>query len=384
MSVNSLILATSALVGLALAEDKGLATLPLALQFLATMLVTFPAAIMMQRFGRKAGFIFASLLAICGSLVAMLGIIQGELWIFSMGTILIGAFNAFGNYFRFAASEEVEDNFKSRAISYVMLGGVIAAVVGPNLANWSQWLIDSSRFAASYALGAGLYMLALLSIAYSRFQHGHHVIAGIGTPKNENRVDEIRPLRAIMLQPAYLVALVSGTIGFSVMSLLMTATPLAMQMHDFLFDDTSMVIQWHVLGMFAPAFFTGQLINRYGVKSIMLIGALLELAAAIINLQGATFTHFWVALLLLGIGWNFLFIGATTLLTTTYRLGEQGKSQAANDFILFSCVSIASLSSGALQHYFGWVMVNIAALPLLLLVLVMLLFVSSSHMRGST
>ncbi len=362
MSANSLIIATSALVGAALAPDPALATLPLALQFVAIMLTTIPAALLMGRIGRQAGFMLATLLGFAGGALTTQAIIHGEFWWFVAGTACIGAFNGFGNYYRFAAADAVDAAHKGRAISYVMIGGVVAAIVGPNLANHTRDLLAATPFAGSYASLMVIYVLALLTASALRLPRPAAPVAG----DSEARA---RPLLVIVRQPRFVVALIGGMFGYGVMSLVMTATPLAMVACGQPFGETAFVIEWHVLGMFAPSFFTGHLIRWLGVLPVMLVGALLGIACVVINLNGDSVWHFWSALLLLGISWNFLFVGATTLLTETYRPSEQAKAQAVNDFAVFTTVSLASLSAGALQHHLGWRMVNIGVLPLLLLII---------------
>ncbi|TNF34637.1 MAG: MFS transporter [Gammaproteobacteria bacterium] len=362
MSAASLIIATAALVGAALAEDKSLATLPLAMQFIAVMLTSIPAAMLMQRIGRKPAFMFATLFGVAAGILTTTAIIQGEFWLFVVGTMFVGIFNGFGNYYRFAAADAVALDQKSRAISYVMVGGVIAAIVGPNLARITKDSIASAAFAGSYASLIALYVLSFLVLAFIK-------LPGMNKHNKAQSSDTARSLKQIAAQPKFMVALICGMFGYGVMTLVMTATPLAMDHHHHHFDDTSFVIQWHVLGMFAPSFFTGHLIRRYDVLNIMFIGGLMGVACVVINLLGTSVWHFWFALLLLGISWNFLFIGATTLLTETYHPQEQTRAQAVNDFAIFTTVALSSLSAGALQHQYGWQAVNLGVTPLLLLIL---------------
>jgi MFS family permease len=367
MSATSLIITTAALVGFALAEDKSWATLPLAAQFIATMCTTIPAALLMDRIGRRQGFMLASLFGVSGAVFATLAIIKGNFALFSLGTMQIGIFNGFGNYYRFAAADAVDKELKSRAVSYIMAGGVVAAFVGPNLANISRGLINSAPFAGSYAALVSLYIISLALLAFLRLppKPAAEGSAGEGTG---------RSLVVIASQPMFIVALVCGMLGYGVMALAMTATPLAMHSYAHPFSRTTFVIQWHVLGMFGPAFVTGHLIRRFGVLNIMLAGAVLGAACMIVNLAGSSVWHFWAALLLLGISWNFLFIGATTLLTETYRPEERAKTQALNDFAVFTTVALSSLSAGALQSRYGWQTVNMGLIPLLAIILAFILW----------
>jgi len=358
MSSNALMVTAAALVGHSLADDKSLSTLPLALQFVATMLTSIPAAMLLARIGRKPGFMLATLLSMSGGVLAVAAIRAHQFWWFCGAAALLGTFNGFGTYYRFAAADIVPEDDKGRAISLVMVGGVIAAFVGPNLASLGQGLIADARFAGSFLFVIGMGLLSMLILSFTHYT-GHNVA---------HPVEAGRRLTQIAAQPRFQVALICAMFGYAVMSFVMTATPLAMdhQHHDF--GDTAFVIQWHVLGMFAPSFVTGSLIKRFGVERILWTGALLFAGTVAINLVGTSFWHFWTALLLLGIGWNFLFIGGTTLLTATYRPEERAKSQALNDFLVFSAITLASLSAGAMQHALGWWWVNVAVIPLILVI----------------
>ncbi|MGD8588460.1 MAG: MFS transporter [Chromatiales bacterium] len=362
MSANSLIIASAALVGASLAEDKSLATLPLAAQFIAIMLTSIPASLVMDRVGRKPAFILVTGVGMSAGALAAWAIITHSFWLFVTATVLVGIFNGFGNYYRFAAADAVAAPLKSRAISWVMVGGVIAAIVGPNLANQTKALIDGAPFAGSYAALIVIYLLSLLTVSALHLPHRFN-------NAREHDTALQRPLSEIARQPKFVVAILCAMLGYAVMSLVMTATPLAMHHHHHQFDDTVFVIQWHVLAMFAPSFVTGELIRRFGVNLIMGIGALLGLLCVILNLAGTTLSHFWLALVALGVSWNFLFIGGTTLLTETYEQAERAKVQAANDFFVFTSVALASLSAGYLQHRLGWQAVNWGVVPLLLLIL---------------
>lgn len=354
---TSTLLASSAMVGLALAGHKSLATMPLALLFLAQMATTIPASLYMARVGRRLGFMTSALLGLAGAAFATAGVINANFSIFCLGTTLIGMFNGFGQYYRFTAAEVAPEDYRSRAISYVLVGGVIAAFAGPNLANWSRHSL-TAEFAGSYACLIGLYLLAF----------GFASLLQIPKPAAVSRSKGGRPLSVIARQPAYLAAVASAMVGYGVMNFIMIATPLAMQGYAHAFSDTAFVIQWHILGMFVPSFFTGHLIRRFGTANIMLAGILLLGLCVWINFAGTTVTHFWSALVLLGLGWNFLFVGATTLLTETYAPVEKAKAQALNDFIVFGTVTITSFSSGAVQHALGWQTINMAVIPFLLLV----------------
>ena len=375
MSISSLVAATAALVGNNLAADKALATLPVALMFVAMMCTSFPAGMLMQRIGRKAAFLWSSLFGIAGGALATYAIVRHAFWLFVLATICLGVFSGFANFYRFAAADTVAAPYKGKAVSIVMVGGVVAAIVGPNLARLARVSIEGAEFAGAYLVSVALYVLILLTLAF--LQLGETAAAGTTSAGNATA----RPLGDIVRQPKYLVALACGLFGYCVMTCVMTATPLSMQGHAFHFDDTATVIQWHVVAMFAPSFVTGSLIARFGVAAIMGTGAVIGLACLGVNLAGASFPHFLIGLMLLGLGWNFLFVGSTTLLTETYTLAEKNKAQAFNDCVVFSAVSLASLSAGALQNRFGWEMVNFGALPLLIAALLGSLWLARFNRR---
>lgn len=367
MSSMMLIMTTVALVGSNIATDKSLATLPLAVLFIAVMLTSVPAAMLMKRIGRKNAFMFATLFGVSAGVLATYAIINSNFWLFVISAALVGIFNGFGNYFRFTAADVVEKEQKSKAISYVLLGGVAAAVIGPNLANLTHDSFTDAPFAGSYASIIIIYILALITLSFLKLPN---TITAI---KEENE-PEVRSLSVIARQPKFIVGLICGMFGYGVMSFVMTATPLAMHHHAHTFSDTSFVIQWHTLGMFAPSFFTGHLIRRFGIYNILLIGTLLGVGCVAINLLGTSVSHYWTALVFLGISWNFLFIGGTTLITETYHSSERNKTQALNDFAVFTTVALSSLSAGALQHKFGWEIVNIGVTPLLVIILLSIIW----------
>ncbi len=371
MSVNTLLLTSSSIIGFELAENKALATLPQAIQFFSTMLVTIPASLMMKKVGRKKGFIFSSLLGIVGSLLAYAAISGHSFLLFCLSTVLFGLYTGFGNYFRFVATEVVPPENSNTAISYVLSGGVLAAFIGPNLANYSKDLLDIA-YQGSFVAVLVLYSLNLFNIW----------LMDLPKPLNTALDAHTRPLKQIMRQPVFIVALLSALIGFSMMSLLMTATPLAMKHVHHAFKDVAFVIQWHVLGMFAPSFVTGHLINRFGVERIIFCGGMLMLGCIGINLYGISVWHFWLALFMLGVGWNFMFIGGTTMLTKSYNEAEKAKTQAVNDFIIFSAVTFASLSAGILQYRLGWRMVNFSVAPFIMISMASVLWLRfSGHDR---
>ncbi|MBU0723548.1 MAG: MFS transporter [Alphaproteobacteria bacterium] len=373
MTGNSLTMTVSAIVGTMLADDKSLATLPLAVQLTSTMLTTLPASMLMKRFGRRPGFMLGVVVGIIGALIAAVGIFQANFILFCAGAGLMGVNQGFALFYRFAAADTASEAFKSKAISLVLAGGVFSAVAGPNLAIWSRDLFEPILFAGSFATIAVIWLIPLVLLIFIE----------IPRPTLAQRRDSGRPLGQIIRQPVFVVAVVGAVIGYTMMNMVMTATPLAMLACGLEFSDAAFVIQWHALGMFAPAFITGSLINRYGVLNIMLTGAALMIVCVGINLTGQDITRFWFALVLLGVGWNFLFVGGTTLLTKAYLPAEKEKVQAMNDFLVFGSVSIGSFSAGALQNLYGWPVVNLTILPFVVIAISLVLWLRLSRGTAS-
>jgi MFS family permease len=353
-----LMITLAGLVGLQLAPDQGLATLPIALMMVATALTTIPASLLMQRIGRKVGFLLGTALGVAAGLLAALAIGTQHFALFVAASMLMGSYQGFAQFYRFAAADVASPDFRSTAISWVIAGGVVAAVAGPNLARATHAL-GPLPFVASYLALAMLGVLAALAL--SRLT--------LPPPAAEEVRGEARPLAEVLRTPVFLTALLCSTTGFAVMSMVMTATPLAMHQHGHHLDASATVIQWHVLGMFVPSFFTGALIRRVGVLAVMAAGALLFGVHVAIALSGHAFLHYVSGLILLGVGWNFLFIGGTTLLTEAYRPAEKGRVQAAHDFLVFGVTALASFAAGKLLAAWGWHAVNLTALPLLVAVL---------------
>jgi MFS family permease len=353
-TASVLIMTVGGLAGLLVAADKSLATLPIAAAMVGTMLGTVPASLLMGRIGRRTGFIIGALIGALGGGLGALGMIQGSLLLLCTGTLLVGIYQAFAQYYRFAAAEAASASFKSQAISLVLAGGVAAAIAGPQIGVLAKDLAGA-EFAGSFL---AIVVLSLVASALLAFVHM--------PPAPAASMDgAARPLMEIVRQPKFLVALGGAAAGFGVMILAMTATPLAMVAHRHAAADAAFVIQWHVLGMFVPSFFTGFLIARFGVLTMMLAGVAALAGHVAISLSGLALLHFLSALVLLGVGWNFLYVGGTTLLTETYRPSEKAKVQALNDFSIFGVVVLASFASGWLMHGIGWMGVNLAALPFL-------------------
>ena len=368
---NAVVITTSALVGQTLAPD-GLATLPLFLQFLAIMATALPASFLMRRIGRRAGFAVGAAFAVSAGLLGCGAILAGSFPLFCVASVGYGVFMGFGMYYRFAAADVASPEFRPRAISYVLAGGVVAAIAGPELAKATDDLFGPALFAGSFAAIAVLGCATLLTLACLR----------IPPPAEEERSGAQRPLARIMRQPAFIVALGSAAIAQGAMVLVMTATPLAMAFCGHGFSQTAFVIQWHVLGMFAPSFVTGHLISRFGVLEVMAAGAGLILACLGVALSGIEIAQFWTALFLLGVGWNFMFVGGTTLLTTTYQPAEKARIQAVNDLIIFATAAFASLSSGVLHHLIGWQAVNLSMIAPVLAMLGAIIWLRHRRLRA--
>ena len=360
---NILLVAVSALIGKQLASHPALVTAPVASQFLGLILATLPAAFLMQKLGRKKVFVIGNVFGIIGALVAIQALLSASLLLFTLGIFLTGIAIGIAQQYRFAALDECRAESHAKAISVVMSGGVLAAFIGPNLAIWSQNWFSQNVYVGAFVGLAVLYVLALLLIVCLPLKS--HTLAQQATA-------EVRSYRELWQQPLFVAAIASGAIGYGVMVFLMTATPLAMHHHDYAFPDIAVVIQWHVLGMFVPSFFTGHLIKKHGLKPIIMLGCALLIISALINLFGQSYVHFFTSLVLLGIGWNFTFIGATQLVSLTYRPQEKGKVQGMNDFLVFTTAAIASLFAGQTVETIGWMWVNLISLPLIVVAMLLI------------
>ena len=360
---NILLVAVSALIGKQLASHPALVTAPVASQFLGLILATLPAAFLMQKLGRKKVFVIGNVFGIIGALVAIQALLSASLLLFTLGIFLTGIAIGIAQQYRFAALDECHAESHAKAISVVMSGGVLAAFIGPNLAIWSQNWFSQNVYVGAFVGLAVLYVLALLLIVCLPLKS--HTLT-------KQASAEVRTYRELWQQPLFVAAIASGAIGYGVMVFLMTATPLAMHHHDYAFPDIAVVIQWHVLGMFVPSFFTGHLIKKHGLKPIIMLGCTLLIISALINLFGQSYVHFFTSLVLLGIGWNFTFIGATQLVSLTYRPQEKGKVQGMNDFLVFTTAAIASLFAGQTVETIGWIWVNLISLPLIVVAMLLI------------
>lgn len=360
MVASITVMTLSGVVGGQLSLDPGLATLPIAMMMLGTVMSTLPASLYMKRVGRRRGFITgASIGGVVGGLISFTAIGLESFWLFCAGNLLLGIYQGFAMYYRFAAADVASPAFRSRAISYVMAGGVAAAFLGPWNASTAIGWFDIAPSGGPYLVIA---LLALLAIGFLT----QLKVPASGEP---DPGATSRPMLVIARQASFIVAVLASAVGYAVMVLVMTATPLAMRAQGFEMSQVAFIMQWHVLGMFAPSFVTGSLIARFGVQRILVVGTLLLTGTTLVTNIGTALAHFWVALVLLGIGWNFLFVGGSSLLATLHTEAERGKVQGINDLIVFSLVAVGSLMSGALLHYLDWATLNLAMLPLILLVL---------------
>ena len=366
-----MILATTALVGTQLAADKSLATLPHALGWVSVAACAIPASQMMRRMGRRAGFVIGALFGVLGATMAGYGIWIGSFWMFVAGTVTLGAFNAVNLLYRFAAAEAAEPSWRAKAISFVLAGSVVAGVVGPEIAKWTKDLLAPIEFAGTYFALAALPLLMIAVMAATP----------IARPAATARRGRGRPLSEIARQPKFIVAVLGAMIGWAVMSLMMTATPLAMVACGFDFTNAAFVVQWHILGMYVPSFFTGSLIARFGLPRVMLTGAVFQFACVAAALGGLDIWNFWLANVLVGVGWNFLFVSGTALLTETHTPEEAPTVQGFNDFAVFGVVATTAFSSGWVQNQYGWDVVNYSVLPVILVSIAAALWLNRVHRR---
>lgn len=359
---NVTFIAINGLVGFALAPEPWLATLPVMAYVVGSAMATTLVAKVQRRLGRKRSFQIALLVAFFSSLVCAFATLEKQFWLLNLGTVIAGFYNANAQLYRFAAAELADKTAKEKAISWVLAGGILGAVLGPNMASWTRdWFMQP--FAGAYITLAGVALIAI------------GVVSQIHFP--ERRVDPDqepgRPLSEIMRQPLFIVCTLTAALAYGVMNLLMAATPLAMEACQFTFDKTAWVLEWHVIGMFAPGFFTGTLIKRIGVMWVLRTGVALNIACVMIALSGITFFHFLTALFLLGVGWNFLFTSSTTLALEAYRPSERDKAQGAINFFVFLATALSALSSGVLITTQGWTLLNLGSIvPLTIIALALI------------
>ena len=375
-STSSLSVSASSIVGFQIAENKALATFPLTFHLLGTMLAGIPASMLMKFIGRRYGFLIGTGIGTFGAASASLAIIYSSFPFFCLSIFCLGILNGFAQLYRFTAVEVSSIELRTKAVSYVMLGGIAAGFIGPAIAAEGKDYIENAQFAGSYLSIILLYFFIVIILMRIRLPQ----------PSVEEQTGDTRPLKVIFMQPKFIVSVLSAMIGYGVMAMIMTATPLAMTKGSgYPFSDAAFIIQWHALGMFAPSFITGSLIKRFGAVQIIFTGIFLNFICIAINISGTEIINYWSALVLLGVGWNFMFVAGTTMVTETYQPAEKAIVQGVNDFLVFGTAALCSLLSGVLQTSFGWETVNLSAIPLLLIVLVSLFwFIFSSKQQAQT
>ena len=362
---NSTLIAINGLAGLALAPNASLATLPVTCWVIGGAIATMPASQYMRRVGRRSGLMRGASIGVLGALICAAAVWQASFWLLCFGAVVFGTFNAFGQYYRFVAAEVAAPDFRATAVSLVLAGGLVGGILGPTTSRLTVDLVGP-KFTGAYL---ALIVFVLVTIA---------ILSRIRIPdlSAAEQAATGRPFSKIAAQPKYIVAVTAGAISYGVMNFLMTSTPIAMGVCGHPYGDAAFVISSHVVAMFAPSFVTGGLIRRLGAIPVMLAGAVLNIASIAIALSGVAVANFWWSLVLLGMGWNFLYIGATTLLTETYRPEERAKAQGANETAIFAMMTVSSFSSGMIVTNAGWEKVNYAAAPLIAIVIAALLFLA--------
>jgi MFS family permease len=350
---NSTLIAINGLAGLALAPRAALATLPVTGWIVGSAIATMPASLHMKRVGRQRGLSSGIFWGIAGALICATAIGLQSFWLLCFGTLVWGVYNAYGQYYRFAAADAASVDFRPTAISLVLAGGLVGGILGPSTSRLTIDLVGP-RFMGAYLVLIGFALATLVLLRFIR----------IPDPSPAERLPPSRPLAALARQPGFILAVLCAAIGYGVMNFLMVSTPIAMGVCGHPYSDAAFVVSGHVVAMFAPSFVTGPLIRRVGVLPVLLAGAALNFAAIGVALSGVTVAHFWWSLAVLGVGWNFLFIGATTLLTSSYRPEERARAQGVNDLAIFVTMAISSVSSGLTVTAAGWERVNFYALPL--------------------
>ena len=368
---SAVIFATGSIIGATLAPDVSLATVPISMYVVGLAAGTLPTGAISRAYGRRVAFIIGTG---CGVLTGLLGafaILRGSFALFCCATFLGGLYGAVSQSYRFAAADGASAQYRPKAVSWVMAGGVFAGVLGPQLVQWTMDVWPPYLFAFSFVVQA---VVALVAMA---------VLSGIDAPKPAPAdLHGGRPLFEIVRQPRFIAAALCGVIAYPMMNLVMTSAPLAMKMCGLSVSDSNFGIQWHIVAMYGPSFFTGTLIARFGAQRIVAAGLLLEACAAAVGLSGITAPHFWATLVILGVGWNFGFVGASALVLETHRPQERNKVQAFNDFLVFGMMAIGSFSSGQLLANYGWSAVNLVVFPPVALGLCVLMLVSFARRRA--
>jgi len=368
---NVTFIAINGLVGLSLAPVGWMATLPVMGYVVGGAFSTSIVAKSQNHFGRKISFQLGLLVAMLSALLCAYAAISRNFWLLVTGTFIAGYYSANGQLYRFAAAELTEVSQRDKAVSWVLAGGILGAVIGPNLASWTRDLFDTAFLGAYLTLS----IAALIGILVMQCIHFPEEY------KTKHSLADGRPLKVILEQPVFMVAIIGAALGYGVMNLLMAATPLAMQICGLPFSDTALVLEWHVIGMFAPGFFTGSLIQRFGTLKIMGVGVILNLICIVIALTGTDLHQFLIALFLLGVGWNFLFTGSTSLAMTAYKPNERDKAQASINFFVFGTMAFTSFGSGALITSQGWNILNIGSLIPVIVTALALIWLASQNKK---
>ncbi|WP_137044904.1 MFS transporter [Pseudolabrys sp. FHR47] len=351
---NTVIVSTASIVGSMLAPDKGLATLPVTGMVVGMWVGTLPLGWLARRYGRRNALQSGSLFGVLSGLVSYTAVMQGSFWLLILGTFFGGLYAAAHLSYRFAAADTASERLRPKVVSWVLAGGVFAAVIGPQLVIFTKDILSPYVFAASYLGQSACAVLAAIVLGFVK----------VPPRRAAHHVDGMRPLAEILRMPRFVVAVACGVVSYGVMNLVMTSAPLAMVGCGHSVTDAALGIQWHVIAMYAPSFFTGSLIARFGVERIAGLGLLILAGSAVVAVAGLSVAHFWWTLILQGIGWNFAFIGATTMVTQCHRPEERTKVQAFNDFIIFGAMAVTSFSSGQFLALFGWATLNELVFPL--------------------
>jgi len=368
---GAVIYATSSIVGAMLAPDVSFATVPISIHVLGLAAGTLPTGAISRRYGRRVAFIIGAACGVATGLTGAFAILHSSFWLFCCATFLGGLYAAVSQSYRFAAADGASASFRPKAVSWVMAGGVFAGVLGPQLVQWTMDLWPPYLFAFSFVVQAAVALVAMA------------ILAGVDAPKPAQAdLHAGRPLLEIVRQPRFIAAALCGVIAYPIMNLVMTSAPLAMKMCGLSLTDSNFGIQWHIVAMYGPSFITGPLIARFGAPVIVALGLILEGLAATIGLSGITTLHFWATLMVLGVGWNFGFVGASALVLETHQPQEKNKVQAFNDFLVFGTMAVGSFSSGELLANYGWSAVNLVVYPPVFLGLVVLVLASFAGRRA--
>jgi MFS family permease len=368
---SAVIFATGSIIGATLAPDVSLATVPISMYVVGLAAGTLPTGAISRAYGRRVAFIIGTGCGVVTGLLGAFAILHASFFLFCCATFLGGLYGAVSQSYRFAAADGASAQYRPKAVSWVMAGGVFAGVLGPQLVQWTMNIWPPYLFAFSFMMQA---LVALVAMA---------VLSGIDAPRPApSDLHGGRPLLEIVRQPRFIAAALCGVIAYPMMNLVMTSAPLAMKMCGLSLSDSNFGIQWHIVAMYGPSFFTGALITRFGAPRVVATGLLLEACAAGVGLSGITAPHFWATLIILGVGWNFGFVGASALVLETHRPQERNKVQAFNDFLVFGMMAIGSFSSGQLLANYGWSAVNLVVFPPVLLGLSVLMLVSFARRRA--